>query len=183
MPTNDLAIYSQSGSNIHRNRFPLPILTDSVAALGKPAPSGSGAPRAELPFSSGFGVVALGDSSTAIAQPQPDQRTARIVLRICDIEHVIDYRTETFVGRHPLCDIRIRSEYTSRVHARFVFREDGFHLVDVSKNGTFVKTSDGDIFHLKNNAHFPMAHSGFIGFGTPCAKAGDWIAHYSCKQD
>jgi FHA domain len=44
---------------------------------------------------------------------------------------------ELVIGRHPTCDVVLSDDTVSRVHARLVFRDDGWILQDLdSTNGT-----------------------------------------------
>lgn len=108
--------------------------------------------------------------------------TVHIALTVRGERLLVDHQLmHTLVGRHPVCDIRIRSEYASRMHANFVIRNDGFHLIDTSKNGTFVRTDAGSVIYLKRNWRFPMRGSGAISFGVPFQQAEDWLVQYVCR--
>lgn len=110
-------------------------------------------------------------------------RTVRVLLTVGSTVHSIDYQLlNTLVGRHSVCDVKIKSEFTSRVHASFIIRKDGFHLIDSSKNGTYVQTDSGEVYRLQYNLRFPMVQSGVISFGAPCSKASDWLVQYACRQ-
>ena len=94
---------------------------------------------------------------------------------------VDDKLLNTFVGRHPECNIHVNTEFTSRAHARFSVRDDGIHLIDNSRNGTVVKTDAGEVFYLRKNLRFPMIGSGVISFGCSIEDAGVRLVQYACK--
>ena len=71
----------------------------------------------------------------------PETQTTGIVLKI---------------GRHPSNDITLPDEEISRSHAIFELREDGYWIVDQSRNGTFVNGSRTQEAPLKNQDEIRM---------------------------
>lgn len=74
-----------------------------------------------------------------------------------------DHPTIT-IGRDPRSDIVINDEKASRKHCQIVLRPDGFVLLDVSTNGTFVSPNEGDSLVLKRKMA-TLSGSGYIDFG------------------
>ncbi len=52
------------------------------------------------------------------------------------------------LGRGENCDLVIASTLTSRLHASVEFRFGKFFIVDHSSNGTYIRSSNGDIVHI-----------------------------------
>lgn len=71
----------------------------------------------------------------------PETKTIGIVLKI---------------GRHPSNDITLPDEEISRSHAVFELREDGYWIVDQSRNGTFVNGRRIQETPLKNQDEIQM---------------------------
>ena len=78
-------------------------------------------------------------------------------------EFSTDHPTIT-IGRDPHSDIVINDEKASRKHCQIVLRPDGFVLVDLSTNGTFVSPNEGAALVLKRKMA-PLSGSGYIDFG------------------
>jgi hypothetical protein len=77
------------------------------------------------------------------AQPAPSRGTSKILVFL-DAEQPIKYplyKDVMTIGRAETADIRVDSDYVSRVHARIVATDSGFVVEDVdSKNGIHVNS-------------------------------------------
>jgi hypothetical protein len=76
---------------------------------------------------------------------------------------------ELLVGRALGCGICIDSQFASREHALFTYRDGTFYICDHSTNGTFLRLNQHqqhqDI-HLVGK-EMPLSGSGLIGLGVP----------------
>lgn len=74
--------------------------------------------------------------------------------------------TDFLLGRSDGCDLIVRERRVSRFHARIEQREEGFVLIDESRNGTWVRQADGSEEKV-NGSLVPLTGSGLIGLGCP----------------
>ena len=89
------------------------------------------------------------------------------------------------IGRNKDNDLVINSTAVSRVHARFIFRNGKFILIDQSTNGTFVCPDGGREVCLMNEEEYPLAESGVIGLATLTSSEGnpDQMIRYRCWEE
>lgn len=69
------------------------------------------------------------------------------------------------LGRVADCDLQVKEQRVSRFHARIEFKDDQFHLVDDSTNGTNVRFEDGRSETLKHSS-LALQGNGLIALGT-----------------
>lgn len=104
----------------------------------------------------------------------------RVVLHIQHYREPVEVGDgNLFVGRHSLCDIRIGSKYTSRVHAYFQRCEDGIYLVDKSANGTYLRIDDGKRYRLRRQ-RLKLERTGLISLGVDISLHDEWAIRYQC---
>jgi len=75
------------------------------------------------------------------------------------------------IGRDPVNDIMVNDPKASRQHCKIIFQHDGYLLVDVSTNGTFMAV-DGGKPRIIRNAMLPLPRNGCISLGHP-SRPGD----------
>lgn len=108
---------------------------------------------------------------------------SRLVLRYGDVEKEISPESRVFVvGRSQDCDMQIDAPFASRVHARLVYRQGKFVLIDQSTNGTFVRPSAGSEVCLLEQEEYPLWESGVISLGRSTEEGGDALIHYRFKS-
>lgn len=86
-----------------------------------------------------------------------------------------------FMGRRRTCDLHVRGRLVSRVHASVQGREDGFHLTDMSINGTFVLQEDGSSYSVPPGTEVRLEGAGLISLGEPVDPANRQLIRYRCK--
>lgn len=69
------------------------------------------------------------------------------------------------LGRVADCDLQVRELRVSRFHARIELRDEQFHLIDDSTNGTYVRFDGGRTAALKKSS-LVLEGSGLIGLGS-----------------
>lgn len=69
------------------------------------------------------------------------------------------------LGRADSCDLVIRHDLVSRLHARLEYRKERFSLTDQSTNGTYVRPEQGKTLFLRRDGH-SISGSGLISLGT-----------------
>ncbi len=93
---------------------------------------------------------------------------ARLVLSFGDNQRSLTFADgrEFSVGRDTDCDVVLWRPLASRVHAQIVCRRQSFWLVDVSSNGTFVRSEDETVLYLHRRSA-RLWGKGWISFGEP----------------
>ncbi len=85
------------------------------------------------------------------------------------------------LGRSDDCDLTVRAELASRLHAKIAVKRGKFVLVDQSTNGTHVKTEDG-VRHYLRREELALIGSGEISLGCriSASKISE-VIHYQVK--
>lgn len=108
----------------------------------------------------------------------------RLLLRRGELEHSIRPESRVFVmGRGPECDLMMDNAYVSRTHARIVYRQGRFVLIDQSRNGTYVYPRDGTPVLLGEQDEFPLFGTGEIALGQSADEAGEDLLRYRLVQE
>lgn len=108
-----------------------------------------------------------------IAQASEPAIAARLCIRHHGKAFLIDERTPILsIGRDANCGLQIEDRKVSRHHARIERRADGYFLVDLSTNGSFL-TLDGRPEVLVRQDESVLQGSGQVCFG---GSANDWAA-------
>ena len=81
------------------------------------------------------------------------------------------------IGRAPESDIVIRTPNASREHCRIVYRLDNHVLVDMSMNGTFVKSGESPEKAIRKNM-VTLSGRGQIAFGHSCQIDGEHVFEF-----
>lgn len=81
------------------------------------------------------------------------------------------------IGRSPENDVVIRTPNASRQHCRIIYRLDNHVLVDLSMNGTFVKSGDAPEKAIRKNM-VTLIGSGQICFGHSCEDDGEQVFEF-----
>jgi hypothetical protein len=91
------------------------------------------------------------------------------------------------LGRNKDNDLVVSSTAVSRVHARFIFRNGKFILIDQSTNGTFVCPEGGREVCLMSEEEFPLAEEGkgVIGLASLTSSDGnpEQMVRYRCWEE
>lgn len=111
-----------------------------------------------------------------------DRKTQRLRLVLSDREIVIDEkRPQITIGRADDCDVVIRGNLISRIHARIEVSRNKFLLVDQSTNGTFVNAEDGEeSFVRRDSMHLKGA--GNIGLGRVPEPGSPQTIRFVCEE-
>lgn len=116
-----------------------------------------------------------------IPKPAPVTRSSRQVLRVRHGRSELlmsDHRPLLLLGREAGNEIAIDDPRASRQHARIERRADGYHLVDVSTNGTYVRQGEAAERFLRGEEVL-LTESGRIGCGFSTAEIVTGIVTYS----
>ena len=106
--------------------------------------------------------------------------TPRLSLSYYDIIREVDSGEGEFrIGRGEHADLMVAAPFASRVHARVVYRNGKFVLIDQSTNGTFVKPQGGAEVYLQGE-ELPLSGSGLISLGKSVSVSSEHLVYYFC---
>lgn len=104
-------------------------------------------------------------AATQVAAKLP---SASLILRQGERSYRFDREKSVItIGRSPENDVVIRTPNASRQHCQIIYKLDNHVLVDLSTNGTFVKSGDAPEKAIRKNMVI-LIGSGQIGFGHSC---------------
>ena len=90
--------------------------------------------------------------STRIGMPafrKPPDHTEEMILRYRDHSIKVNRELRTVVlGREETCDILVQNDLASRQHIRIELRFGKFIIADQSTNGTYIRSSNGNVVHI-----------------------------------
>jgi adenylate cyclase len=122
--------------------------------------------------------MATGSSFT---NPARNEQLQSLTLTYRDKAHTIPVDTASFLlGRGKDCDLVIKGDLISRYHSKIEHRRGKFIITDQSTNGTFIKTSGGQIIFLRRE-EFTLFGSGFINLGRKVDLTDENIIHFLCR--
>lgn len=93
----------------------------------------------------------------------------------------IPFDTSSFIiGRGKDCEMIIKGDLISRYHSKLEHRRGKFILSDQSTNGTFIRTSGGQVIFLRRE-EFALFDSGYISLGKKVDPSDTNIIHFQCE--
>jgi hypothetical protein len=115
---------------------------------------------------------------TAPQQPQATTPASpRLILRNAGRSYPFADKSIITIGRAPENDIVISAPNASRQHCRIIQRLDNHVLVDLSTNGTYVKSGDAPEEVIRKSM-LTLSGSGRIGFGHSCQVDGEQVFEF-----
>ena len=109
-------------------------------------------------------------------------RGMRLRLRFDDHELLVDERRASIsIGRSEDHDVVMAGQKVSRLHARIELSCNKFVLIDLSANGTFVQTPDGEILRIRRGS-CQLQGRGLLGFGHRPKQGSPHTIQYACDQ-
>lgn len=109
-----------------------------------------------------------GDETQISSKPHLSAVNAEIALELLydgATTRVDTNNTSCTIGRGRQMNLQVNGKLTSRQHAEISYRHGRFSIRDVSTNGTFIVTSDGDRQHLRRDEGV-LSGKGVLGFGS-----------------
>ena len=85
------------------------------------------------------------------------------------------------LGRAEDCDLVVKGNLISRLHARIEAQRDKFMLVDESTNGTFIQTINGDEIFVRRDST-QLSGEGVIGLGRVAQPGTPLAVHYIVEE-
>ncbi len=136
---------------------------------------------------SGIHYVPISDTGPQTAQMETSRlksifnQDAKLYLTYHSTIKELSSKTKSFIlGRSSKSDILIDSDLASRQHAKLLYRKGKFVLVDMSTNGTFVKTQGGKEVYVQRE-EYPLSGSGFISLGKSVSVDNEHLIYFSCQ--
>jgi class 3 adenylate cyclase len=83
------------------------------------------------------------------------------------------------IGRDRANDLVIMAATASRKHARIELGRDRFIYIDISTNGSYVQTQDGEPIYIRRET-LPLWGRGRIALGAPLDEGDDHIVEFEC---
>ena len=109
-------------------------------------------------------------------------RGVRVRLRIGNRELLLDeHRSSILIGRGEDNDIVLQGELVSRLHVCIEIIDKKLVLTDVSANGTFVQTADGQVSRTRRHSS-ELHGQGLIGVGRRPKHGAPYTIHFSCEE-
>jgi len=84
---------------------------------------------------------------------------------------------ELLVGRALSCGISVDSQFASREHAVFKYRDGTFFICDQSTNGTFLRLNQHQDVHLVGK-ELPLSGSGLVSLGLPIDRNDEFVIRF-----
>ncbi|MDC0360416.1 ATP-binding protein [Alphaproteobacteria bacterium] len=121
-------------------------------------------------------LAAMDEDDLTVMDDGDDETTASVILVVTHAGQryqAFASANEFVIGRLSAnakagdVDLVIDDRRVSRPHARLVWIDGQFHLVDESRRGSFVVNADGDIEHVAMNVSAPLSGAGKITLGDP----------------
>jgi len=84
------------------------------------------------------------------------------------------------IGRGKDCDLIIKGDLISRYHSKLEHRRGKFIISDQSTNGTFIRTTGGQMIFLRRE-EFALFGSGYISLGKKINPSDPNIIHFLCE--
>jgi hypothetical protein len=120
--------------------------------------------------------------------PKPQARGAgpvrglRLRLRFDDRELLVDQRrSSVLIGRGDDNDVVVKSERASRLHASIEISGNKFMLTDMSANGSFIQTADGELVRIRRDRS-QLKGQGMIGFGGRPERGSPHTVQFTCES-
>jgi len=109
-------------------------------------------------------------------------RGMRLRLRFDDRELLVDERRSSIlIGRGEDNDVVVKGGLVSRLHACIEISDNKLVLIDMSENGTFVQTANGEVSRVRRSSAQLNGH-GMIGFGRRPMPGSRHTIHFTCEE-
>lgn len=98
-----------------------------------------------------------------------------------EVKEIDQNRPSVTMGRQSHNNLVVEDNRVSRSHARIVYRQKQFILIDHSTNGTYVFVKGQKGMNLKQN-ELPLTGSGIFGLGRKVAPDSPEAIHFDIKS-
>jgi class 3 adenylate cyclase len=121
--------------------------------------------------------------ATAGSFTNPVQHTQakNLILTYAGTAHPIQVDTSSYIlGRGKDCNLIIKGDLISRYHSKIEHRRGKFIISDQSTNGTFIRTTGGQVIFLRRE-EFALFDSGYISLGKKVDPSDPNIIQFLCE--
>lgn len=116
-----------------------------------------------------YGCAEVLDRINQPVLPIRKTQSLRMILSLGQDSTTVNAKRATrTIGRDIGNDLAVAEPRASRTHARIEMRGESFMLIDISRNGTFVRLASGRQLVLRK-AEMELPEQGLISLGRPCA--------------
>ena len=120
-------------------------------------------------------------TASSFTNPARNEQLKNLTLTYDSKAHSIPVDTASYImGRGKDCELVIKGELISRYHCRIEHRRGKYIITDQSTNGTFIRTTGGQIIFLRRE-EFTLFGSGYISLGKKVNPADLNIIHFLCE--
>jgi len=120
-------------------------------------------------------------TASSFTNPVRSEQLKNLTLTYDSKAYSIPVDTASYImGRGKDCELIIKGDLISRYHCRIEHRRGKYIITDQSTNGTFIRTTGGQIIFLRRE-EFTLFGSGYISLGKKVNPADLNIIHFLCE--
>ena len=120
-------------------------------------------------------------TASSFTNPSRNEQLKNLTLTYERKPYSIPVDTASYImGRGKDCELVVKGDLISRYHCRIEHRRGKYIITDQSTNGTFVRTTGGQIIFLRRE-EFTIFGSGYISLGKKVDPADTNIIHFLCE--
>jgi hypothetical protein len=120
-------------------------------------------------------------TASSFTNPARNELLKNLTLTYESKAHSIPVDTASYImGRGKDCELVIKGDLISRYHCRIEHRRGKYIITDQSTNGTFIRTTGGQIIFLRRE-EFTLFGSGYISLGKKVNPGDTNIIHFLCE--
>ena len=120
-------------------------------------------------------------TASSFTNPSRNEQLKNLTLTYESKSYSIPVDTASYImGRGKDCELVIKGDLISRYHCRIEHRRGKYIITDQSTNGTFIRTTGGQIIFLRRE-EFTLFGSGYISLGKKVDPTDPNIIHFLCE--
>jgi len=120
-------------------------------------------------------------TASSFTNPARNELLKNLTLTYESKAHSIPVDTASYImGRGKGCELVIKGDLISRYHCKIEHRRGKYIITDQSTNGTFIRTTGGQIIFLRRE-EFTLFGSGYISLGKKVNPGDTNIIHFLCE--
>ncbi|MDC1286851.1 adenylate/guanylate cyclase domain-containing protein [Gammaproteobacteria bacterium] len=120
-------------------------------------------------------------TASSFTNPSRNEQLKNLTLTYESKPYSIPVDTASYImGRGKDCELVIKGDLISRYHCRIEHRRGKYIITDQSTNGTFIRTTGGQIIFLRRE-EFTLFGSGYISLGKKVNPGDSNIIHFLCE--
>ena len=120
-------------------------------------------------------------TASSFTNPSRNELLKNLTLTYESKPYSIPVDTASYImGRGKDCELVVKGDLISRYHCRIEHRRGKYIITDQSTNGTFIRTTGGQIIFLRRE-EFTLFGSGYISLGKKVDPTDPNIIHFLCE--